>query len=148
MRLRLLIAGLAIVLAEAAGLALFTFWADHTFRLGVPARIGLLIAAIVVLAVECGRRIVAPLLTPLGLVALAGAIGRKTGDERKWRSGRPRRFGAGIAGAARRSRPERAPRWSSAPFAAATKRSPESISARRSTRQRSAKCCCSCWQPF
>ena len=76
-RLRLLIEGLAIVLAELAGLALFTFWADHTFRLGVGARIGLLIAAIAVLVVECVRRIVVPLIAPLGLVALAGAICRK-----------------------------------------------------------------------
>ena len=79
-RLRLLIAGLAIVFAELTGLALFTFWADHTFRLGVPMRIGMLIAAAAVLVVECVRRIVVPLMAPLGLVALAGAIGRRGGN--------------------------------------------------------------------
>ncbi|HKD36327.1 MAG TPA: hypothetical protein VKB78_05985, partial [Pirellulales bacterium] len=75
-RLRLLVEGTAIVLAEAAGMALFGFWADHTFRLGVPARISLLIVAAVVLVVEVARRIVLPLVIRLDLVALAGAIGR------------------------------------------------------------------------
>ncbi len=77
-RARLLIEGLAIVLAEAVALALFTFWADHTFRLGPPARFVLLAAAIVVLCVEAWRRIILPLFMSLDLVALAGAIGRTT----------------------------------------------------------------------
>jgi hypothetical protein len=77
-RVRLLIEGLAIVLAEAVALALFTFWADHTFRLGVTARYVLLAAAILTLAFETWRRIIRPLFFPLDLVALAGAIGRKT----------------------------------------------------------------------
>ncbi len=81
-RLRLAVEGLAIVLAEAAGMALFAFWADHTFRLGVPARISLLVVAAAVLAFEIGRRIILPLARRLDLVALAGAIGRKTNGER------------------------------------------------------------------
>jgi hypothetical protein len=77
-RARLLIEGLAIVLSEAAVLALFTFWADHTFRLGVGARIALLAAAAVTLVYETWRRIILPLAMRLDLVALAGAIGRKS----------------------------------------------------------------------
>ena len=83
-RVRLLVEGLAIVLAEAAGLALFAFWADHTFRLGVPARIGLLVVAAAVLIYEAWRRIVGPVRWRLSLISLAGAIGRHaTGDERR-----------------------------------------------------------------
>ncbi|HEX3997737.1 MAG TPA: hypothetical protein VHX65_04205 [Pirellulales bacterium] len=78
-RLWLWIEGTAIVLAEAVGLGLFSFWADHTLRLGIAVRIGLLAASVLVLAVEAVRRIAIPLLTPLGLVALAGAIGKKSG---------------------------------------------------------------------
>ncbi len=77
-RARLLIEGLAIVLAEAVALALFTFWADHTFRLGPPARFVLLAAAAIILCFEAWRRIIVPLFLRLDLVALAGAIGRKT----------------------------------------------------------------------
>ena len=51
-RLWLFVEGLAIVLAEALGLALFTFWADHTFRLGVGVRIGLVVVAAAILIVE------------------------------------------------------------------------------------------------
>ncbi|HEY2148763.1 MAG TPA: hypothetical protein VGH32_12550, partial [Pirellulales bacterium] len=64
------------------GMALFAFWADHTFRLGVPARISLLVVAAAVLAFEIGRRIILPLAMRLDLVALAGAIGRKTNGDR------------------------------------------------------------------
>jgi len=75
-RLWLLVEGLAVVLAEAVALALFTFWADRTFRLGVGVRIGLVAVAGALLLLEVVRRIAIPLLTPVGLVALAGAIGR------------------------------------------------------------------------
>lgn len=80
-RLWLFVEGLAIVAAEAVLLAMFTFWADHTFRLGVGVRIGMLCCACVALAVECVRRIAIPMLRPLGLLALAGAIGRRSAGQ-------------------------------------------------------------------
>ena len=49
-RLQLVVEGLAIVWAEVAGIAIFTFWADHTFRLGVGARIALVVIAAAALA--------------------------------------------------------------------------------------------------
>ena len=82
-RFQLVIEGLAIVLAEAAGIAIFTFWADHTFRLGIGARIAMVVIAAAALAFEFGRRIVVPLWMRLGLVALAGAIGRNGGSSGK-----------------------------------------------------------------
>ena len=82
-RVRLLVEGLAILLAEAAGLALLAFWADHTFRLGVPARIGLLVVAAAVLIYETWRRLVGPVRWRLSLISLAGALGRHaSGGER------------------------------------------------------------------
>src|SRR4051794_27266129 len=80
-RVQLFVEGLAIVLAEAAAAALFMFWADHTFRLGMAARMVILVITAAGLIFEFGRRVVVPLFMPLGLVALAGAIGRKAGDD-------------------------------------------------------------------
>src|SRR5579871_4832392 len=81
-RVRLLVEGLAILLAEAAGLALLAFWADHTFRLGVGARVGLLVVAAAVLLYEAWRRLIGPIRWRLSLISLAGALGRHaTGEE-------------------------------------------------------------------
>ncbi len=82
-RTRLIVEGVAIVLAEAAGMALLAFFADHTLRLGVAARIGLLIVMLAALVYEFWRRVVGPIRLRLDLVALAGAIGRRSpGTER------------------------------------------------------------------
>ncbi len=76
-RTRLVLEGSALFLAEIAGAALLTFLIDHTFRVGRPLRLALLVAALVFLGFEFVRRIIAPLRLRLGLVALAGAIDRK-----------------------------------------------------------------------
>jgi len=75
-RVRLVVEGVALFLAEAAAIAFLTFLADHSLRLGVIARMCLLIAAAAFLGYEFWKRIITPLRLRLGLVALAGAIDR------------------------------------------------------------------------
>src|SRR5438309_76502 len=77
-RLRLVIEGLAILLAETAALAFLTLFFDWYLRLSTPARILMLLAAVAYLAYEAYRRVYLPCRVRLGLIALAGALA-KTG---------------------------------------------------------------------
>jgi hypothetical protein len=73
-RARLLLEGLAIVLAVAAILAIFTFLVDHTFRLSVSARFILLAVAILGLVYLIWRDLITPTLLKLDSLTLASAL--------------------------------------------------------------------------
>ena len=75
-RARLLIEGAATVFAGAVGIAILTFIIDHTFRLSVPARIILLIAAMLGLSYLINRYLIEPLLLKLDPLTLASALDR------------------------------------------------------------------------
>jgi hypothetical protein len=75
-RTRLFFEGAAIVLAGGFLLALATVFIDHTFRLSVAARICLLIAATVALALLIWHNLIKPALLKLDSLTLATALDR------------------------------------------------------------------------
>jgi hypothetical protein len=77
---RMLIEGGAIWVAEVAGTGLLTFLADHAFRLGVGARVAMLVVAAGFVLVEFWRRVVSVMRVRMEAVALAGALGRASGQ--------------------------------------------------------------------
>ena len=75
-RARLLLEGFARLLALAVGLALITFLFDRTFRLSLPARLAMLIIAIIALLIVAWREIILPLRMKLNPLTLAAALDR------------------------------------------------------------------------
>ncbi|HUO07565.1 MAG TPA: hypothetical protein VM008_04640 [Phycisphaerae bacterium] len=73
-RMRLVVEGAAIVAAEVFGAAFLTFVIDHALRLGVAARVLMLMVVLAGIGYELWKRVVGPIRLRLGLVALAGAI--------------------------------------------------------------------------
>src|SRR6185312_9608683 len=65
-RRRLVLEGVAIVLAEIVGAAVLSFLLDHALRLGVWARAGMLLVILAGLAWEFWRRIIGPMRLRLG----------------------------------------------------------------------------------
>ena len=72
---RMLIEGVAIWVAEVAGAGLLTFLADHAFRLGVAARVAMLVVAVGFVLVEFWRRVVAVMRVRMEAVATGGGGG-------------------------------------------------------------------------
>ncbi len=75
-RLHLLVAGFARVIAECVALAVLSLLVDRWLRLGRPLRITLLILAIAFIAYEIWRFIIRPFSARIGLVDLAYELDR------------------------------------------------------------------------
>jgi hypothetical protein len=75
-RARLLFEGVTKLLLTMLGLAVLTFILDRFFRLSLPARVAMLIVALIAALLAGWREIVAPLLLKLDPLTLAAALDR------------------------------------------------------------------------
>jgi hypothetical protein len=76
---RLLFEGLARLLAATVVLAVITFILDRVFRLSLPARVAMVVAAGIALCMVIWRELIAPLRLKLDPLTLAAALDRMSG---------------------------------------------------------------------
>ncbi len=73
--------GAARLLTTVVGLALLSFVLDRVFRLSLPARVAMVLFAVIALCVVFWREIVAPLRLKLDPLTLAAALDRMAGQD-------------------------------------------------------------------